>query len=168
VNDRESAALAHLRDLVMRTRECVEAKDVRGLRALLEGLVHANLNGRFLAGADLPALAERLAAGIDAPRMHLVRGEALAVEDDVALATYLVDGSWIDLAGWREVHTTALVTFQVARRAFGWRLQGLTVSVAGEARVARKAGERGDLAVLSGHGVVEETFYSFMGYPGPA
>ena len=166
MNDRETAALARLRDLVMQTRECVEAKDVRRLGALLEGMANANLNGRFLTGPGLLALAERSAAGIDAPRMHLVRVEALAVEGDVALATYLVDGSWTDLGTWREVHTTALVTFQVRRRTFGWQLEGVTVSeLPADTRAAGDGTERGDLALLSGHGVVEETFYSFMGYP---
>lgn len=167
VNDRETAAVTRLRNLVMQAREHVEAKDVRGLAELLEGLRHANVNGRFLDRGALLGVAGLFASRIDAPRMHLVRVEALAVDEEVALATYLVDASWTDRTAWREVHTTLLVSFEIRHRTFGWRLDGVTLSeLPADARTGPAAlGEPLDLMAMSGHGTVDDTFYSFMRYP---
>lgn len=167
VNDRETAAVTRLRNLVMQARECVQAKDVAGLADVLEGLRHANVNGRFLDRPTLLGVAQQFAARIDAPRMNLVRVEALATGDDVALATYLVDASWTDRTAWREDHTSLLLSFEIRRRAFGWQLDGVTVSeLPPDARSGGAAlAEPSDLAIMSGHGSVDDTFYSFMRYP---
>lgn len=167
MTDRATTALALLRDLIMDVRECFEARDARRLVALLEGVRHGNVNGRFLDGPALIAHAEPFASGIEAPRMFLVRVESLAIEADHALATYLVDASWVDRGAWREVHTSALVTFEARRRGAAWRLEGVTVAeLPPDARTGGPSmAERAELVAMSGHGVVEGAFYSFMGYP---
>jgi hypothetical protein len=159
----DGAVLARLRDLLLQGQECVEGKLLSRLSGLFARVRSCNVKGRFLERQDFLARLRELEPRVDRPSLQLVRVEALEMDESTALATYLIDFSWVDVEAWEETHTSALVTLELRRRALGWVLEGFTFAelprgYAGEPSTdwIREMGGTGDAGM---------EFYSFTRYP---
>ena len=163
MRDPDAAVLARLRDLLLQAQEGLEAKSRARLEGLFARVRSFNVKGRFLEREVFLARLLELEPRIDRPSLQLVRVEELDFQESTALATYLIDLSWLDVEAWEEVQTSALVTLELRRRALGWVLEGFTYS-------ELPRGYGGSVSIewieeMGGIGPAGMEFYSFTRYP---
>jgi hypothetical protein len=163
MKERESAALARLRDLLMQGQESLEGMHRSRLEGLFARVRHVNVGGRFLEREELLARLRELEPKVDRPSLQLLRVEDLKLEEQRAAATYLVELSWVDVEAWAEVRTSALVTLELYRRALGWTLEGFTFTELPRGWAASAGPDWAE--AMAGTGDAGMEFYSFTRYP---
>ena len=164
MRDPDGAVLARLRDLLLQAQEGLEAKSRPRLEGLFARVRSVNVKGRFLEREVFLARLLELEPRIDRPSLQLVRVEELDFQESAALATYLIDLSWLDVEAWEEMQTSALVTLELRRRALGWVFEGFTYTELPRGYSGGSA-SIGWIEDMGGIGPAGMEFYSFTRYP---
>jgi hypothetical protein len=163
MRDLESAALARLRDILLQAQEALEMKSLPRLAGLFSRVRSFNVKGRFLDREAFLARLRELEPKTDRLWLQLVRVEDLDLQESTAVATYLVDLSWLDLEAWEEMQTSALVTLELHRRALGWVFEGLTFTELPRGYASPASTQW--IQDMGGIGPAGMEFYSFTRYP---
>lgn len=163
MRDYETAVLARLRDLLLHAQEGLEAKSRSTLEGLFARVRSFNVKGRFLEREAFLSDLRELEARVDRPSLQLVRVEELDIRESTAIASYLLDLSWLDVEAWEEVQTSAVVTLELRRGALGWVFEGFTFSELPRGYAGTVSAEW--IQDMGGIGPAGMEFYSFTRYP---
>jgi hypothetical protein len=163
MRDLDSAVLARLRDLLLQAQEALESKSRARLEGLFARVRSFNVKGRFLEREVFLARLLELEPRVARPSLQLVRVEELDLQESTALATYLIDLSWVDVEAWEEMQTSALVTLELHRRALGWVLEGFTYTELPRGYAGSASTDW--IQEMGGIGPAGMEFYSFTRYP---